>query len=127
MKENPQITKLRIDGHTDNVGTDASNITLSQGRADSVINWLVNVQSMDKKRLEGKGWGDHKGLVKNDTAANKEQNRRVEFTIWEIDGKPTDAATAEASNPPPALPAADPKKAAAADPKAAATPAAAKK
>jgi outer membrane protein OmpA-like peptidoglycan-associated protein len=119
MKGNPQITKLRIEGHTDNVGKSDANMTLSQGRADSVITWLVNNQSMDKGRLDGKGWGDTRPLVKNDSAANKEQNRRVEFKIWEIDGKPTDAQTNDGAATPAAATAATGK-----DPKAAATPAA---
>jgi OOP family OmpA-OmpF porin len=90
MKENTQITKLRIEGHTDNVGGDEPNIKLSQGRADSVIEWLTK-NGVDKARLEGKGWGEHHPIAANDTAANKEQNRRVEFKLWEVDGKATDA------------------------------------
>jgi outer membrane protein OmpA-like peptidoglycan-associated protein len=92
MKANPQITKLRVEGHTDNVGKSDANMTLSQGRADSVIAWLVHNQNLEPNRIEGKGWGDSRPLVKNDTAANKEQNRRVEFKIWEISGQPTDMA-----------------------------------
>jgi outer membrane protein OmpA-like peptidoglycan-associated protein len=104
MKENPQITKLRIAGHTDNTGKSDANKTLSQGRAESVQNWLVNIQSMDKSRLDPMGYGDTRPVAKNDTAANKEQNRRVEFIIWEMDGKPTDAQKNDASwTPPPGV------------------------
>jgi hypothetical protein len=107
MKDNPQITKLRIEGHTDNVGTDDANMKLSQGRAESVLTWLSTVQNIDKARLEAKGWGEHHPLGPNDNEKNKEQNRRVEFKIWEIDGKPTEAAKAEAANP--GKPGVDPK------------------
>lgn len=101
MKENPQITKLRVEGHTDDAGTSEYNHKLSQDRAESVINWLVK-NGVDKARLDGKGWGEERPLVKNDTKENKETNRRVEFKIWEIDGKPTDAQKNDANYTPPA-------------------------
>lgn len=112
MKENTQITKLRIEGHTDDVGGDDHNMKLSQGRADAVIAWLTTKGGIDKARLDGKGWGEHHPLEKNDTKEHKEMNRRVEFKLWEIDGKPTDAQKNEASAPPAAAatPPADPKK-----------------
>ena len=90
LKENPQITKLRIEGHTDDSGTSEHNHSLSQARAEAVIEWLAK-NGVDKSRLEGKGLGEERPLVKNDTAVNKEQNRRVEFKLWELDGKATDA------------------------------------
>jgi outer membrane protein OmpA-like peptidoglycan-associated protein len=96
MKENPQITKLRIDGHTDDQGGNDHNHKLSQARAESIIEWLSK-NGVDKSRLDGKGWGEEHPLVKNDTAANREQNRRVEFKLWEIDSKPTDAQKSETS------------------------------
>lgn len=97
LKENDQITKLRIDGHTDDSGTSEHNHTLSQARADAIIEWLAK-NGVDKSRLEGKGWGEEHPIAKNDTAANKEQNRRVEFKVWEIGGKPTDAQKAETAS-----------------------------
>jgi len=100
MKANPQITKLLVAVNTDNTGKSDANKTLSQGRAQSVIDWLVNIQSLDKNRLQAQGYGDSRPLVPNTNAANKEQNRRVEFKIWEIDGKATDAQTNDASAAP---------------------------
>lgn len=91
MKENPQITKLRVEGHTDDKGGADLNEKLSQGRADAVIAWLSSTGGVDKARLDGKGWGPGRPLVANDSDANREQNRRVEFKLWEIDGKATDA------------------------------------
>jgi len=101
LKENTQINKLRIEGHTDNSGGDDHNMKLSQARADSVVEWLAK-NGVDKSRLEAKGWGEHHHLVENNSAANKEQNRRVEFKLWEVDHQQTDAAKAEAANPTPA-------------------------
>jgi outer membrane protein OmpA-like peptidoglycan-associated protein len=95
MKENTQITKLRIEGHTDDTGGDDHNMKLSQDRAQAVVEWLAK-NGVDKARLDPKGWGEHHGLVKNDSKEHKEQNRRVEFRLWELEGKPTDAQKAEA-------------------------------
>ena len=102
LKENPQITKLRIDGHTDDSGTSEHNHKLSQARAEAIIEWLAK-NGVDKSRLEGKGWGEEHPVVKNDTPANKEQNRRVEFKLWEVDKQPTEVAKAEASTGGPAV------------------------
>ncbi|MBX3207056.1 MAG: OmpA family protein [Labilithrix sp.] len=101
LKENTQITKLRIEGHTDNTGTSEHNHTLSQARADAVIEWLAK-NGVEKSRLDGKGWGEEHPIAKNDTAANKEMNRRVEFKLWEIEGKATDAQKADTASGTPA-------------------------
>ncbi len=90
MKNNPQISKLRIEGHTDDSGASEHNHKLSQARAEAVIEWLSK-NGVDKARLEAKGMGEDRPLAKNDTKENKEQNRRVEFKLWEVDGKATDA------------------------------------
>lgn len=97
MKENTQITKLRVEGHTDDQGGKDLNQKLSQDRADSVIAWLSTKGGVDKARLDGKGWGMDRALVKNDSAANREQNRRVEFKLWEVDGNATDAQKNDAN------------------------------
>lgn len=98
LKENTQITKLRIEGHTDDQGGNEHNHKLSQERAEAVIAWLVKA-GVDKSRLDGKGWGEERSLVKNDSPANREQNRRVEFKLWEVEGKPTDAQKNDANVP----------------------------
>lgn len=102
MKENPQITKLRIDGHTDDSGSSEHNHKLSQARAEAIIEWLAK-NGVDKSRLEGKGWGEEHPVAKNDTKENKEQNRRVEFKLWELEGKPTESAKSEATSGGPAV------------------------
>lgn len=97
LKENAQITKLRIEGHTDDQGGKDHNQKLSQDRADAVIAWLTSKGGVDKARLDGKGWGMDRPIVANDSATNREQNRRVEFKLWELDGKATDAQKNDAA------------------------------
>lgn len=70
--------KYEIDGHTDNSGTSAHNLTLSQQRADAVKTQLVSM-GIDASRLTTKGLGDTKPIDKNDTPEGKANNRRVEF------------------------------------------------
>jgi outer membrane protein OmpA-like peptidoglycan-associated protein len=89
MKENPEITKLRIEGHTDNKGTSEYNHKLSHARADSIADWLAK-HGVDRGRLTTIGLGEEKPIAPNDTDEHREQNRRTEFKVWEYDGKPTD-------------------------------------
>lgn len=86
LKANPQITKLRVEGHTDTTGNEASNQTLSQERAASVLEYL-KAQGVTEDRLVAQGFGQSKPLADNKTAAGRDQNRRVEFVIAEVDGK----------------------------------------
>ncbi|MBL4653599.1 MAG: OmpA family protein, partial [Flavobacteriales bacterium] len=81
MMDNPKM-KIEIDGHTDNQGSDAYNLQLSDGRVQSVIAYLKE-QKVDSDRLIGKGWGEQKPVESNDTPEGRAQNRRVEFTILE--------------------------------------------
>jgi uncharacterized repeat protein (TIGR01451 family) len=92
FKNNPQLTKVRIEGHTDSDGSDAANLDLSQRRTESVLQYLTD-KGVDKARLDPKGFGETKPVAPNDSKANKEMNRRVEFAIVEIDGKPVEAST----------------------------------
>jgi outer membrane protein OmpA-like peptidoglycan-associated protein len=72
--------RLRIEGHTDNVGLPENNMTLSQARADSVKAYFVG-KGIDAGRLETAGYGDTKPKESNDTKAGKAVNRRIEFTV----------------------------------------------
>ncbi len=81
LKDNPQ-SKLKIQGHTDNVGGIASNILLSQLRANSVVNYLVK-SGISKTRLMAKGYGPNLPIESNKTAAGKAKNRRVEMKVLE--------------------------------------------
>jgi outer membrane protein OmpA-like peptidoglycan-associated protein len=66
-----------IEGHTDNVGSEAHNQTLSEKRALSVKAYLVNA-GVDAKRLATQGFGSSHPVASNDTALGRSQNRRVE-------------------------------------------------
>ena len=77
LKSNPDL-KFEIDGHTDNTGEAAHNLTLSQQRADAVETQLIKMD-IDASRLTTKGFGDTKPIDSNDTPAGKANNRRVEF------------------------------------------------
>jgi outer membrane protein OmpA-like peptidoglycan-associated protein len=75
-----EIWKVKVDGHTDNVGKPEKNLKLSQDRAQSVVNYLVK-KGVAPERLEATGYGDTKPVEDNATAKGKAQNRRVEFNI----------------------------------------------
>ncbi|HEX7666303.1 MAG TPA: OmpA family protein, partial [Polyangiaceae bacterium] len=92
LTKHADITKVRVEGHTDNVGKAAYNKTLSKNRATSVVTWLVKA-GIDKSRLYAVGFGQEKPIADNSTAEGKAQNRRVEFHI-ESEGAAGSAATA---------------------------------
>jgi OmpA-OmpF porin, OOP family len=78
--KHPEIKKVRIEGHTDNVGKPAGNKKLSQARAESVKTWLTK-HGIDKGRLSAIGFGQDKPIDDNSTEAGRKNNRRVEFHI----------------------------------------------
>ncbi len=71
--------RLRVEGHTDDVGDDASNLQLSQRRAESVKAYLVGHFHVDAARLDAKGFGEAKPVGDNKTDVGRAQNRRVEL------------------------------------------------
>ena len=73
-------TKIEVQGHTDNVGNDASNLTLSQLRAQSVTSYL-NSRGVDSARIKSVGYGESMPIASNDTPSGRETNRRVEIKI----------------------------------------------
>lgn len=78
---NPKM-KIKIVGYTDNVGSAASNQTLSKNRANAVYEWLV-ANKANKANLSSVGMGMKDPVATNDTEEGRQQNRRVEFTIIE--------------------------------------------
>ena len=89
LRRNPQITKVRVEGHTDSRGSDSYNLELSERRAKSVRQFLVD-RGIEADRLDAKGFGEEQPVASNSNSEGREQNRRVEFLIVEVDGKPVD-------------------------------------
>jgi outer membrane protein OmpA-like peptidoglycan-associated protein len=79
LKENPTV-KIRVDGHTDNVGGHAENMTLSHDRANNVVVYLKE-KGINASRLSSKGFGPTAPVATNDTEEGRAQNRRTEFVI----------------------------------------------
>ena len=78
LKENPK-TRVMIEGHTDNSGSDKLNQTLSENRAKAIKAELVK-KGIDAGQMETIGYGSTKPIADNKTAAGKTQNRRVTIT-----------------------------------------------
>lgn len=98
LKDHPEMTKIRVEGHTDNVGSAAMNKDLSNRRAASVVKWLTTY-GIDKKRLVSKGFGLEKPLDSNATDEGRQNNRRVELHI-EAMAKAGDAPPTPQAPPP---------------------------
>jgi OOP family OmpA-OmpF porin len=87
MEENKeQVAKLRIEGHTDNVGKPADNLELSGQRALTIKKWLID-HEVAADRLLAVGFGEQKPLAPNTTDDGRAQNRRTEFKIAMVFGK----------------------------------------
>ena len=76
---NPSI-KIEVSGHTDNVGNDELNQTLSENRAKAVYQFLID-SKIDPSRLQYKGYGKTQPIETNDTEEGRAKNRRTEFKI----------------------------------------------
>ena len=72
---------ILVTGYTDSTGNDSINIPLSQARAQSVKNYLAS-QGVSSSRIDAQGLGSSNPIASNATAAGKEQNRRVEISIY---------------------------------------------
>lgn len=80
LKDNPSV-HIELSSHTDSRASDSYNMTLSQNRAESAIQYL-NSQGIDIERLTAKGYGERQLLIPNATTEEEHQkNRRTEFTI----------------------------------------------
>ncbi len=80
MKENPTVTAL-VEGHTDNVGSAEHNMQLSQRRAESVVNYLVEKFGIERSRLSAKGYGETRRIAYNNTPEGRAKNRRVNVIL----------------------------------------------
>jgi len=80
IEANPQLLRLRVEGHTDDRGRDSANLDLSRRRAASVMRWLVE-HGVSAERFEAWGCGELHPAETNLTAEGRQRNRRVEFHI----------------------------------------------
>lgn len=71
---------IEIAGHTDSRGDAQSNLALSQKRAEAVRDYLIE-RGITASRLTARGYGEYEPIASNDTAAGREENRRVEFRV----------------------------------------------
>jgi outer membrane protein OmpA-like peptidoglycan-associated protein len=79
LRQDPNL-RVEVAGYTDNVGTPAANLSLSQRRAQAVLDYL-SAHGVPATRLRAKGYGETRPLAPNDTEAHRAQNRRIELRI----------------------------------------------
>jgi outer membrane protein OmpA-like peptidoglycan-associated protein len=79
LNSNPKM-RIEVGGHTDNIGNDLSNVTLSEQRAKSVMNYLIE-KGIAATRIEAKGFGKSKPVADNSTELGRSKNRRTEFKV----------------------------------------------
>jgi OmpA-OmpF porin, OOP family len=87
LADHPEVTRVRVEGHTDDRGDDQKNEELSAQRSLSVCNWLVD-NGVSHLRLLAVGFGERKPLGPNELAEGRAENRRTAFHVAEVDGKP---------------------------------------
>jgi outer membrane protein OmpA-like peptidoglycan-associated protein len=80
LKSRPEITSVEVQGHTDNTGSQAHNLRLSQDRAQAVVDALIRLD-VDPSRLVAKGYGQEKPLLPNTSEPARARNRRVQIMI----------------------------------------------
>jgi len=93
LQDHPEITRVRVEGHTDSRASDEHNDALSARRSLAVCDWLVD-RGIDHLRVVAVGFGEKKPMAPNDTAAGRSDNRRTEFHVMEVNGRPFGPATA---------------------------------
>jgi len=79
MRENPSM-RLKITGHTDNIGSEAANMKLSEKRARAVLREFVKL-GIDESRFELDWKGESEPIDTNDTEEGRQRNRRIEFEV----------------------------------------------
>lgn len=79
MRDNPTL-RIQINGHTDNMGKPAENLTLSNKRAEAVVKYLIG-KGIDEKRLSFQGFGATQPVADNNTEEGRGKNRRTEMKV----------------------------------------------
>lgn len=80
LRDNPNLTRLEVAGHTDDAGTPEFNLRLSAARARAVLESLV-LQGIERTRLVARGYGKTRPIADNLSEIGKAKNRRVEFHV----------------------------------------------
>jgi outer membrane protein OmpA-like peptidoglycan-associated protein len=88
LNQHPEMTKIEVQGHTDNRGSAALNKSLSQARAEAVRKAMIQ-RGVVAERLSAKGYGPDKPIDDNTTDAGRQRNRRVQFLIVDQQPKET--------------------------------------
>jgi OOP family OmpA-OmpF porin len=87
LDQNPRVTRLRIEGHTNNSRTPEQSLALSGQRAAAVKQWLLT-NGINPGRLLAVGFGQTQPIANNSDPAGAAQNERIQLRIAELDGKP---------------------------------------
>ena len=87
LASTPNITRVEIQGHTDNSGTPEHNKALSESRANAILDWLSS-HGVDANRLVARGYGQERPISPNVTPQARARNRRVQFMILDKAGTP---------------------------------------
>lgn len=87
LTEHPEVTMVRIEGHTDDRGADEHNMDLSARRALAVADWLVD-HGIENTRLLAVGFGKTRPIAPNNRSDGMQENRRTEFHVAEVNGRP---------------------------------------
>lgn len=82
MQETDEVLEVRVEGHTDSVGSEQYNMDLSQRRAEAVVQYLVD-NGVNSARLVPVGMGEGFPVASNDTDSGRAENRRVDFVVVE--------------------------------------------
>jgi OOP family OmpA-OmpF porin len=80
LKNTDSVIEVRVEGHTDSIGSDTYNKTLSQKRAEAVVAYLVS-RGVKSHSLMAVGMGENSPVANNDTDAGRAANRRVDFVV----------------------------------------------